>query len=263
MLTSDKPKVEQGVLLVSRWVLARLRQRKFFSLDELNTAIAALMVELNERPFKRLPGNRRAAFETLDRPAMKPLPATPYEYALWKRARVGVDYHIEVERHYYSVPHHLVGHEVEARFSAATVECFFNARRVAVHERSYQLGKHTTIPEHMPKAHQKHAEWSPSRLIHWAGTIGPSTQAVVTYQLTHKPHPEQGYRACLGLLALARVYGPERLEAAATRAVSIGSLTRHSVKSILERGLDRRSANSADELALPPHENVRGPGYYH
>ena len=244
-------------------MLARLRHRRFFGLDELNTAIAALMVELNERPFKRLPGNRRTAFEMLDRPAMKALPATPYEYALWKRARVGVDYHIEVDRHYYSVPHHLVGHEVEARFSAATVECFFNARRVAVHARSYQVGKHTTIAEHMPKAHQKHAEWSPNRLIHWAGTIGPSTQAVVTYQLTHKPHPEQGYRACLGLLALARQYGPERLEAAATRAVAIGSPTRHSVKSILERGLDRRSATAPDELALPAHSNVRGPGYYH
>jgi transposase len=191
------------------------------------------------------------------------LPATPYEYALWKRARVGVDYHVEVERHYYSVPHHLVGHEVEVRFSASTVECFFNARRIAVHARSYQVGKHTTIPEHMPKAHQKHAEWSPSRLIHWAGTIGPSTQAVVTYQLTHKPHPEQGYRACLGLLALAKEYGPERLEAAATRALAIGSPTRYSVKSILERGLDRRSTTSADELALPAHSNVRGPGYYH
>jgi transposase len=251
------------VLLVSRWVLARLRHRRFFSLEELNTAIAALMVELNERPFKRLPGNRRGAFETLDRPAMKPLPPTPYEYALWKSARVGVDYHIEVDRHYYSVPHSLVGHEVEVRFSATTVECFYHARRVAVHVRSYQLGQHTTIAEHMPKSHQKHAEWNPSRLIGWAGTIGPGTQAVVTYQLTHKPHPEQGYRACLGLLALARQYGPERLEAAATRALEIGSPTRRSVKSILERGLDRRGANAPDELSLPAHGNVRGPGYYH
>lgn len=259
----DKPKVEQGVLLVSRWVLARLRHRRFFSVEELNTAIAALMIELNERPFKRLPGNRRTAFETLDRPAMKPLPADPYEYALWKRAGVGVDYHVEVERHYYSVPHTLVGHDVEVRFSATTVECFFNARRIAVHARSYQIGKHTTIPEHMPKAHQKHAEWSPSRLIRWAGTIGPSTQAVVTYQLTHKPHPEQGYRACLGLLALVREYGPERLEAAATRAVAIGSPTRHSVKSILERSLDQRSTSTPDDLSLPAHSNVRGPGYYH
>jgi transposase len=259
----DKPKVEQGVLLVSRWVLARLRHRRFFSLEELNTAIAALMVELNERPFKRLPGNRREAFETLDRPAMKPLPATPYEYALWKRAKVGVDYHLEVERHYYSVPHTLVGQEVEVRFNCTTVECFHHARRIAVHARSYQIGQHTTIAEHMPKSHQKHAEWSPSRLIGWAGTIGPSTQAVVTYQLTHKPHPEQGYRACLGLLALAKQYGPERLEAVATRAVAIGSPSRQSVKSLLERGLDRGSSSATDELALPLHGNVRGPGYYH
>lgn len=259
----DKPKVEQGVLLVSRWVLARLRHRGFLSLEELNAAIAALMVELNERPFKRLPGNRRAAFETLDRPAMKRLPAAPYEYALWKSARVGVDYHVDVERHYYSVPHSLVGQEVEVRFSATTVECFARARRIAVHVRSYQIGGHTTTPEHMPKSHQRHAEWSPKRLIDWAGTIGPNTQAVVSYQLTHKPHPEQGYRACLGLLALAKQYGHERLEAAARRAVSIGSPTRHSVKSILERALDRRSSSKADELALPAHDNVRGPGYYH
>jgi transposase len=233
------------------------------SLEELNAAIAALMVELNERPFKRLPGNRRAAFETLDRPAMKRLPAAPYEYALWKSARVGVDYHVDVERHYYSVPHSLVGQEVEVRFSATTVECFARARRIAVHVRSYQIGGHTTTPEHMPKSHQRHAEWSPKRLIDWAGTIGPNTQAVVSYQLTHKPHPEQGYRACLGLLALAKQYGHERLEAAARRAVSIGSPTRHSVKSILERALDRRSSSKADELALPAHDNVRGPGYYH
>lgn len=259
----DKSKVEQGVLLVSRWVLARLRHRRFFSLEELNAAIGALMIELNERPFKRLPGNRRSAFETLDRPAMRALPATAYEYALWKSARVGVDYHLEVERHYYSVPHSLVGQEVEVRFSAATVECFYRARRIAVHVRSYQAGHHTTIAEHMPKSHQKHAEWNPTRLIGWAGTIGPSTQALVTYQLTHKPHPEQGYRACLGLLALAREYGPQRLEAAAARALQIGSPTRGSVKSILERGLDRRGVGAPDELSLPAHENVRGPGYYH
>ena len=258
----DKPKVEQGVLLVSRWVLARLRHRRFFSLEELNAAIGALMVDLNERPFKRLPGNRRTAFETLDRPAMKALPPVPYEYALWKRATVGIDYHVDVERHYYSVPHALVGHEVEVRFSATTVECFHKARRVAVHVRSYQVGAHTTLSEHMPKAHRAHAEWHPSRLIRWAGTVGPATQAVVEYQLTHKPHPEQGYRACLGVMALAREYGPERLEAAAARAVAIGSLTRSSVKSILQRSLDR-TGEAATDPTVPTHDNVRGPGYYH
>jgi transposase len=259
----DKPKVEQGVLLVSRWVLARLRHQRFFSLEELNAAIAVLMVDLNERPFKKLPGNRRTAFETLDRPVMKPLPATPYEYALWKGVTVGIDYHVEVERHYYSVPHALVGEDVEARYSASTVECFYNARRVAVHVRSYQVGHHTTLPEHMPKSHREHAEWSPSRLIHWAGTIGPSTRAVVEYQLTHKRHPEQGYRTCLGVMALAREHGPERLEAAATRALAIGSPTRVSVKSILERNLDKKAAHEPEELSLPLHDNVRGPGYYH
>ena len=258
----DKPKVEQGVLLVSRWVLARLRHRRFFSLEELNAAIGALLIDLNERPFKRLLGNRRTAFEMLDRPAMKALPPAPYEYALWKRATVGIDYHVDVERHYYSVPHALVGHEVEVRFSATIVECFHKARRVAVHVRSYQVGAHTTLPDHMPKAHRAHAEWHPSRLIRWAGTVGPNTQAVVEYQLTHKPHPEQGYRACLGVMALAREYGAERLEAAAARAVAIGSLTRSSVKSILQRSLDR-SAEAATDPTVPAHDNVRGPGYYH
>ena len=258
----DKPKVEQGVLLVSRWVLARLRHRRFYSVEELNTAIAALMVDLNERPFKRLPGNRLSAFEMLDRPVLKPLPAVPYEYALWKRAKVGIDYHIDVERHYYSVPHALVGEDVEARFSATTVECFHSARRVAVHARSYQIGGHTTLPEHMPKAHRAHAEWSPSRLIRWAGTAGPNTQAVVEYQLSHKPHPEQGYRACLGVMALGKQYGAERLEAAAARAVAIGSPTLRSVRSILKRRLERDGA-AKDEAIIPEHDNVRGPGYYH
>ena len=259
----DKPKVEQGVLLVSRWVLARLRHRRFYSLEELNGAIAVLLIDLNTRSFKKLPGNRRSAFDALDRPAMKPLPAVPYEYALWKAATVGIDYHIDIERHYYSVPHALVGETVEARYSAATVECYYRARRVAVHGRSYQVGAHTTLPEHMPKAHRAHAEWSPSRLIHWAGTVGPNTQAVVEYQLTHKPHPEQGYRACLGVMALAKEYGPERLEAAAARAVAIGSPTRSSVKSILQRRLDRGGTTTTDEQTVPTHDNVRGPGYYH
>ena len=187
----------------------------------------------------------------------------PYEYALWKAATVGIDDHIDIERHYYSVPHALVGETVEARYSAATVECYYRARRVAVHGRSYQVGAHTTLPEHMPKAHRAHAEWSPSRLIHWAGTVGPNTQAVVEYQLTHKPHPEQGYRACLGVMALAKEYGPERLEAAAARAVAIGSPTRSSVKSILQRRLDRGGTTTTDEQTVPTHDNVRGPGYYH
>jgi transposase len=261
----DKSRVELSVLLVYRWVLARLRHQRFFSLEELNAAIRPLLKELNERPFQRLPGSRRSVFEALDRPAMRALPAAPYVYAEWKECTVAFDYHIDIDRHYYSVPHALVGHSVWARYSAATVECFFRSARVASHVRSYQRGQHTTLPEHMPKAHRAHAEWTPKRLIHWGESIGKCTGAIVEHLLRSKPHPEQGYRACLGLLALAREYGEPRLEAASELALRLGSPTRKSVKSILESGRDLQAsrANEPQALELPVHRNVRGPGYYH
>ena len=259
----DKSRAELSVLLVYRWILARLRHQRFFSLDELNAAIRPLLAELNERPFQRLPGSRRSVFESLDRPAMRPLPLTPYVYAQWKELTVAFDYHVDVDRHYYSVPHALVGHRVWARFTAATVEVFFRSERIASHVRSYQRGTHTTLPEHMPKSHRAHAEWSPKRLIQWGESIGPHTGAIVEHLLRSKPHPEQGYRACLGLLALAREYGEQRLEAASLLAVRLGSPTRKSVKSILESGRDLRPGTEALALELPAHGNVRGPGYYH
>jgi len=251
------------VLLVCRWVLARLRHQRFFSLDELNTAIRPLLTELNERPFQKLPGSRRSVFEALDRPAMRPLPSTPYVYAEWKRVRAAFDYHVDIDRHYYSIPHALVGQELWARFSAATVEVFHRGQRVSSHPRSYQRGVHTTLPEHMPKGHRAHAQWTPARLIHWGASIGESTRAVVEHLLESKSHPEQGYRACLGLLALARQYGQGRLEAASTLAVKLQSPTRKSVLSILRTGRDQSNAAGTDELDLPDHANVRGPHYYH
>ena len=261
----DKSRAELTVLLVCRWILARLRHQRFFSLEELNAAIRPLLIELNERPFQRLPGSRRSVYEALDRPAMRPLPANPYVYAEWKERTVAFDYHVDVDGHYYSVPHALVGHHVWARFTAATVEIFFRSQRVATHVRSYQRGAHTTIPEHMPKSHRAHAEWSPKRLIQWGESIGAHTGAIVEHLLRSKPHPEQGYRACLGLLALAREYGEARLEAASALAVRLGSPTRKSVKSILECGRDQRHSSAAESLTLelPLHGNVRGPGYYH
>lgn len=259
----DKSRVELTVLLVCRWILARLRHQRFFSLEELNAAIRPLLAELNERPFQRLPGSRRSVFESLDRPAMRALPATPYVYAEWRERTVAFDYHVEIDRHYYSVPHALVGHSVWARFSAAVVEVFFRAERVASHVRSYRRGAHTTCPEHMPKSHRAHAEWTPKRLIQWGESIGANTGAVVEHLLRSKPHPEQGYRACLGLLALAREYGDARLEAASAMAVKLSSPTRKSVKSILESGRDRRRTGEPLTLDLPAHGNVRGPGYYH
>jgi transposase len=246
-------------------VLARLRHQRFFSLEELNAAIRPLLIELNERPFQRLPGSRRSVFEALDQPAMRALPPAPYVYAEWKECTVAFDYHIDIDRHYYSVPHALVGHSVWARYSAAAVECFFRGARVASHVRSYQRGQHTTLPEHMPKAHRAHAEWTPKRLIHWGESIGKCTGAIVEHLLRSKPHPEQGYRACLGLLALAREYGEPRLEAASELALRLGSPTRKSVKSILESGRDLQAGRISEPqtLELPVHRNVRGPGYYH
>ena len=261
----DKSRAELSVLLVYRWILARLRHQRFFSLDELNAAIRSLLTELNDRPYQRLPGSRHSVFEALDRPAMRALPAAPYTYSEWRERRVAFDYHVDVEQHYYSVPHALVGHSVWARYTATTVEIFFRGQRVATHVRSYQRGGHTTLPEHMPKAHRAHAEWSPRRLIQWGESIGASAGAVVEHLLRSKPHPEQGYRTCLGLLALARQYSEPRFEAACRLAMHLGSPTRKSVKSILESGRDLRPPSATEPLALelPAHGNVRGPGYYH
>ena len=260
----DKPKVENAVLVVERWILARLRNRRFFSLGELNQAIARLLITLNQRAFKKLPGCRRSAFEQLDAPALQPLPSTRFEIFKWKSAKVNIDYHVEYEGHYYSVPHALVRTTVELRVTANLVECFASNQRVACHPLSHQRGRHTTTPEHMPASHRAHLQWTPQKLIDWGLRIGVSTAAVVTWQLEHRPHPEQGYRACLGMQRLAREYTPARLEAACTRALAIRSPNLRSVTSILKSGLDRQhSLPTAMPGALPVHENIRGPDYFH
>ena len=260
----DKPKVEGSVLLVQRWILARLRNRQFFSLAELNRAIAELLVDLNQRAFKKLPGCRSSAFAELDAPALKPLPTTRYEISRWKSAKVNIDYHVEFDAHYYSVPHKLVGTTVELRVTDTLVEAFSANQRVACHALSHKRGGHTTLPEHMPASHRAHLEWTPAKLIDWGKRIGVATAAVVTWQLEHRPHPEQGYRACLGLKRLAREYTPARLEAACTRALAIRSPKLRSVTSILKCGLDRQQVLPMSATAAPTaHENVRGPDYYH
>ena len=259
----DKPKVEGSVLLVQRWILARLRNRRFFGLAELNRAIAELLIDLNQRAFKKLPGCRASAFKELDAPALKPLPATRYEISRWKSAKVNIDYHVEFDAHYYSVPHRLVGTTVDLRVTDTLVEAFQANQCVASHPLSHARGRHSTIGEHMPASHRAHLEWTPQKLIDWGKHIGVSAAAVVTWQLEHRPHPEQGYRACLGLQRLARQYTPARLEAACTRALSIRSPTYRSVASILKSGLDRHEGSPATTTALPAHDNVRGPDYYH
>ena len=250
--------------VVERWILARLRHRTFFSLPELNAAIRELLVELNARPFQKLPGSRRSAFESLDKPALRPLPGAPYEYAEWKQAKPGIDYHVEVAKRYYSVPHRWIGHVLDVRASAGVVEVFHKGERIASHPRSH-TELFCTLAEHMPSSHRQHRQWSPGGFLNWAGQIGPATLEVVKRQLKDLPHPEHGYRRCLGLLNHARRYSKERLEAACERALAIHSPSYRSVSSILKQGLDRQAlpVEDPEQGELPLHANVRGPGYYH
>jgi transposase len=263
----DKAKVEVAVQVAERWILARLRNEIFFSLAALNLRIRELLAVINARTMRAYGASRQELFERLDRPALKPLPVERFEHAEWKAARVNLDYHVELDHHYYSVPHALVHERVELRFTAATVEAYWKSQRVASHARSAERGRHTTIAEHMPKAHQKHLTWTPSRLIHWAASLGPETATLVEAILADRPHPEQGYRSCLGILRLAKRYGPERLEAACARAVAVRARSYRHVDSILKRGLDRlplpvREADREPVARAAAHENVRGADYY-
>jgi transposase len=262
----DKAKVESGVLQVERWVLAPLRHRTFFSLSELNEAIRKQLEFLNNRPFEKLQGTRRSLFESLDKPFLKPLPTHRFVFAQWKTAKVNIDYHIELDRHYYSVPYQLIHETVEVRFTNTTLEVFLRGRRVASHLRSSLPGKYSTLSEHMPKSHQKHLQWSPSRLIRWAGSIGPHTQRLLAFILENRPHPEQGYRSCLGVLRLRKRYSPERLEAACARALVFKAYSYKNVESILKSGLDQQPLDNASSsqarLPLLDHENLRGRHYY-
>jgi transposase len=259
----DKAKAEAGVLLVERWILARLRHHTFFSLPDLDEAIRRLLEDLNDRPFQKLEGSRRSLFEELDRPALQPLPPGRYDYAQWKKATVNIDYHVDVLGHLYSVPYQLQRAKVDARITGDTVELFHDGRRVAVHARGRKKGGFTTEAGHRPKAHQKYLEWTPSRIIRWAEQTGPRTAEMVQRILDSRPHPEQGYRACLGLLRLGERYTAPRLEAACARALHVGATSYQSVKSILSTGLDRTPVEEQTALALPQnHEHVRGGAYY-
>jgi len=260
----DKAKVEVAVQVVQRWILARLRHRRFHSLAELNGAIRELAEDLNARPMRHLGTSRRALFERLERDALLPLPAEAYAYAEWRRCRAGLDYHVEVHGHFYSVPYRLMREVIEARITDQTVELFHRGQRVASHVRSPRPHRHTTIPEHMPSAHRRHAEWTPTRLLREAEAIGPATTALVERILIAKPHPEQGFRACLGILRLVRGYGAERVEAACQRGLDIGARSYGSITSILRNGLDRAYRPEPVPDAPPvQHENIRGGGYYH
>jgi transposase len=258
----DKAKVEAGVLVAQRWILAVLRHRTFFGLDALNAAIRELLEDLNTRLMRRVGKSRRELFETLDRPAALPLPAQPYEYAEWRKATVNIDYHIEVDGHYYSVPFSLIREKLEVRLTATTLEVLRRNERVAAHPRSYILGGHTTLKEHMPPDHRRYAEWSPSRFLQWAGKTGEATAQVVGRILASRTYPEQSYRACLGILRLSRQYDPSRVEAAARRALEFNTCSYRSLRSILAAGLDAQAPQEKRPASLPLHANVRGPEFY-
>jgi len=249
------------VLIVERWILARFRNRRFFSLADLNGAIAILLEDLNNRPMRHVGKSRREMFEEIERSALSPLPTVPVEYAEWKSAKVHPDYHVEVDRTFYSVPHALIGRHVDVRLTHRVVEIFHDHKRIASHIRSQRSG-HVTVNEHMPKAHQRYANTTPASLIRQATTIGANTAILVERLMRDRPHPEQGYCSACGILSLARRYERERLEAAGERALMINAITYSSVNAILKSGLDRARPTAEPVKPTPLHTNIRGGSYY-
>lgn len=260
----DKAKVEAAVLLAQRWIIAVLRHRTFYSLEEVRQAVKPLVEKLNDRPMQRLKKSRRQLFEQLEQASLKPLPATPYEFAEWSRPRVHIDYHVEHDDHFYSAPYQLVREQLDLRATATTIEIFRGGRRVCSHVRSFKKYGHTTLAEHMPRGHRELAEWTPPRLIAWAKKVGPMTAQLVEKIMRDRVHAEQGFRSCQGLLALRKTYSDERIERACARALARGACTSRSVKAILRNNLDREeTAVEEKQACLPLHENVRGRDYYH
>lgn len=261
----DKAKVEVAVQIAERWILARLRHVVCFSLAELNAHIRGLLQELNRRPMRVYKKSRRELFEELDRPSLRPLPEAPYVHAEWKKARVNLDYHVELSGHYYSVPYALVHQAVELRFTADWVEALHQGRRVALHARRHERGRFSTVPEHMPPHHLAHAEQSPETILRWARNIGPRTEALCERVIQERVHPQQGYRSCLGIARLGKRFGKARVEAAATRALATGAVSYRCVRNILEAGLDRVPLAQDPTTSPGPvlhHEHLRGAQAY-
>jgi transposase len=259
----DKAKVESGVQVVQRWIVAALRNRKFFSLQELNQAIGELLLRLNQRPFRKREGSRASLFQNLEKPALAPLPGERFDLSQWSRATVNIDYHIAFDGNLYSVPYALVQQVVEVRSTPTTVEIFHRGNRIASHLRSRGRGQTITQGEHRPRSHQAHLEWSPSRMVNWARTIGPNTAQLFDRIMSEKPHPEMGYRSCLGIIRLAQQYSPQRVEAAAERALLAQACRYQSVKSILKNSLDAVPLSPSRPESPPlKHDNVRGADYF-
>lgn len=259
----DKAKVEVGVQVVERWIIAALRHQKFFRLEEVNRAIRELLERLNQRPFRKREGSRASVFASIERSALRSLPSERFDMSQWSRARVNIDYHIAFDANFYSVPYTLVQELVEVRATPSTVEIFHKGQRVSSHLRSRGRGRVCTEKEHRPKSHQAHLEWTPSRMVHWAEQIGPNTAQLFARILAEKPHPEMGYRSCLGIIRLAEQYSAARMEAAADRALLTGACRYQSVKSILKNSLDQQPLTASPSLATPPaHDNIRGAEYF-
>jgi transposase len=258
----DKAKVENAVQVAQRWIVAALRHRKFFSLQELNLAIRELLGKLNHRPFRKKDGTRASVCEAIDKPALKPLPMEPFDLSEWSRARVNIDYHVAFDANFYSVPYNLVHEVVEIRSTPTTVEILHKGTRVASHLRSRERGKALTVDEHRPKSHRAHMQWPPSRMVHWAETIGPNTARLFERIMNDKPHPEMGYRGCLGIIRLADQYSPQRVEATCERALLTGACRYKSIESILKNSLDQSPVVLPPPASTPPHDNIRGAGYF-
>ncbi len=259
----DKAKVESGVRFAQSYILGRLRRQTFFSLAEANQAIAGMVDRINDYVMRRIGVSRRHLFETIERPALATLPAPEYEFAEWGLARVALDYHVEVCGFFYSVPHELIRQQVDTRATERGIEIFHQGKRIAVHQRRYGGSKHGTDIEHMPSAHRRYAEWTPERFRRWGASIGPNTEGLVTAILASRPHPEQGFRTCLGILRLFKDLEPGRAEAVADRAVAIGAFTYKSLASIVANKLDRSTAAPGEPQAVITHGNLRGSGYFH
>ncbi len=262
LLTFDKAKVESAVQVVERWILMRLRHQRLATVDDVNEAIEPLLERLNRKAFQKLPGSRASAFADVDATALQALPLQPWQWAAFKNVRVHIDHHVEIEGHRYSVPQNLVGLLLEARITTNAVELLHRGQRVASHQRSAHKGGFTTVVAHLPAAHRAHLQWTPERLVHWGESIGVATGRLVARLIEAQSHPEHGYRACLGLLSLARRYGRERLEAASVIALKLGTAKYAHVKAILVNERDKVAASTAPNWTSPPHEHVRGPGYY-
>ena len=263
----DKAKVENGVLIVTRWIMACLRNQVFFSLAEMNTSICELLTRLNQRQFKKIPGCRETMFRTIDFPAMRALPTQRHVFSEWKKARLGLDYHIDIgDGYYYSAPYTLIGKELDVNFSEYVVEIFYQGERVASHIRlHFGNKKQATELAHMPKEHSQMAEWTPERITNWARSVGVNTSALIEELIKRKPHPQQAFRAAVGIIRLSKQYGCDRVEAACRRAVSTKAISYTSVESILKHQLDKLPLpQDCPQSSLPQvHENIRGSGYFH